>query len=80
MTVLVKLVYECLAKNSTTTLISKNIAHRRYITNYLLAIIQARISTSTENAGYALLISKQSLRSTKHITSHYDIPYRRKYL
>ena len=79
MTAFIKFIYESLAKNSATTFISKDISHRRNIADNLLAIIQARISTSTQDTRNTLFTAKQSLCGTKHITSHNDISCRRKY-
>ena len=62
----------------SAALIAKNITHRRYIADYLFAIIKAGIGTSSKYASNAFRLAAERFCSTEKIASHLNMLHFRK--
>ena len=62
--------HQVLAQHGATTLIAEDEAQRRYVLHQFLAIIQARVATSAQDASNARLVAADATGSSQHIRSH----------
>ena len=65
-------VEEGLSNDCSAALVAEDIAHGGDICDDLLAVIEAGVGSSAEDAGYAGLVGEERLGSTEHVTIYRD--------